>query len=57
MGIRNASGALIVNDGKITEYKGNENIEQLESFLKTSFQSGLDLALLKIFFIRRSQWT
>jgi len=29
-----------------TEYKGNENTEQLESFLKTSYQSGLDLALL-----------
>ena len=29
-----------------TEYKGKENIEQLESFLKTSYQSGLDLASL-----------
>ena len=29
-----------------TEYRGNESIEQLENFLKVSFQSGLDLALL-----------
>jgi hypothetical protein len=27
-----------------TEYRGNENIEQLENFLKTSYQSGIDLA-------------